>query len=181
MFDRLAGKVIQQIGMIVVRDIVKINQTAHYIILKPSLFTAAFAERQYLELIGAQMLNPELVCHSRVFQRIELERKRLEPRLHVALGYNQDAWNIDGLLHHQINCLRHDRCDVRLVRQPFNFHLGRLLLFFDRLDNCRLNLRLLQVLNCRQHLRLVLKLANDFIGDLRNLLFGRLGKRRYLI
>ena len=59
MLHRLRGKVVEQIGMVVVGNVVEIDQAAHHVILQSaSSSIAAAAKRQHFELVGAQVLNP---------------------------------------------------------------------------------------------------------------------------
>ena len=44
MLHRLRGQIIEQIGMIVVRNIIEIHQAAHHVILQPRFLNAAAAQ-----------------------------------------------------------------------------------------------------------------------------------------
>ena len=75
---RLAGQVVEQIGMVVVGDVVEIDQAADHVILQPRLLDAALAQRQHFQLIGAQVLDPQLVGNRRIIQRLQVQGERLE-------------------------------------------------------------------------------------------------------
>ena len=51
--DHLCGQVIQQVGMIVIRNVIEIHQAADHVVLKPRFLDAAPPHRQDFQLIRA--------------------------------------------------------------------------------------------------------------------------------
>jgi hypothetical protein len=58
MLHGLGGQVVEQVGVLVVGNIVEIHQPADDIVFQPRLVDAASAQRHYFALIRAQVLNP---------------------------------------------------------------------------------------------------------------------------
>ena len=127
------------------------------------------------------MLNPQLVGNGRVLQRVEVQRERLETRLHLALGHDQNAWNVDGLLHDQVDVFATTAAMSGFSITPSSSICDRRSLLLDRLDDGGLDLRLLQIRDGRQRLRLVLQLADYLVSDLRDLLLLGLRERRRFV
>ncbi len=118
MLHDLAGQIVKQVGMGVVRDIVEINEPAHDVILQPRFLNAALAQRNHILLIRAQMLDPKLLRYRRIVERTQIERERIETRLNLARGHDKDAGNINGLLDHQLRGLCDNGRDVGLGLTP---------------------------------------------------------------
>ena len=49
MTNHLAGQFIKQVGMIIIRDVIEIDQTTNHIILQPRFFHTTFAQSQGLQ------------------------------------------------------------------------------------------------------------------------------------
>ena len=155
MIDRLGGKVVEQVRVIVVGNIVEVDQTADDVILQPIFFNPGLAQRDDVTPASAEMLDPQLVRHSRVAQRSEIQREGLEAGAHLARRHNQNARNIDGLLGDDVDGLGNNRRDVRLLSDALQTHLRRGALGLDSFHNRGLDLRALQIFNRRQGLGLV--------------------------
>ncbi|KFB74667.1 MAG: hypothetical protein AW09_000003 [Candidatus Accumulibacter phosphatis] len=181
MLHGLGSQVVEQVGVLVVGNIIEIHQAADDIVFQPRFVEAATAHCNHFQLIGAQVLYPEFVGNRRVPQGIQLQREGFEARFHLTPGHHQNARDVDGLLRDKLDRLCHHGRKVRLLRHPVQFQLIRLVLFLDRPDDGGLNFGLLQVLDAGQRLRLVFQLADDLVGDLRDFLLFPLGEGRRLI
>ncbi len=79
MRDHLLGQVVEQVGMLVVGHVVEIHQPADDVVFQTLLIDAALAQADHIDLLGAQVLDPELVVGRRIVDRRQIQREWLEP------------------------------------------------------------------------------------------------------
>ena len=96
----LACKIVEQLGVIVVRYVVVVHKPADDVVFHAGLFDAALAQRTQLLLLRSQELNPEFLRRRLVVQRAKIEREGVETRADLAGRHHKDAGDIDRLCDH---------------------------------------------------------------------------------
>ena len=56
----LPGKVVEQVGLLVVRHVIKVYEAPDDVIFQPAFLRSSISNRQYLAFVGSQMLNPQI-------------------------------------------------------------------------------------------------------------------------
>ena len=115
MTNDLPGEVVEEIGLLFVRHIVKIDQASNNVVLEPALLDAAFSQREDLRGSRPELLDPQLLGNRRVVNCREVQRERAEPGLHVPDGHDEDPRNVDGAIRHGTAERSHD---LRRRRPP---------------------------------------------------------------
>ena len=105
MSDQLAGKVIQQIGVFVVTDVIKIDESPDEIVLEPLLRLHPSTEAQGLLLMSSKMLNQEVPVRRLVMDVRAIQGKRMKAGGDLTRRHDKDSWNVDGLLHNELSRL----------------------------------------------------------------------------
>lgn len=70
----LAGEVVQEVGVLVISDVVEVDETAENVVFEPRLGRRAGPEADELGSAGAQVLQPQLIGRRLI---IEAARSRL--------------------------------------------------------------------------------------------------------
>ena len=101
MSDQLACKVIQQVGVFVVADVIKINESPNEIILEPLLRLHPSTKTQRLLLMSPKMLDQQIPFDWLVVDVRAIQGKGMKAGGHLTLRHDKNSWNIDRLLHNE--------------------------------------------------------------------------------
>ena len=166
----LPGQLVEQLGVIVVGDVVEIDEPAHQVVLRLLLGDDTGPAHQAVLFAAVQLLDEDLVVHGlKSPGQVHLELA-VAPR-HVAHGLDRDPGNVDGQLVTERDGLGHDLVDVHLLHDVLDLPLGRSDELLDPLDDLPLDFGLGEVGRARQALELP---ADDLERGLRRLpLLGR--------
>ncbi len=79
MRNHLLSQVVEQLGMLIVGDIVEIDQPAHDVVFQALLVDTPATETDYIDLLSAQMPNPKLVVRRRIVDCRQIQREWFKP------------------------------------------------------------------------------------------------------
>jgi len=177
---RLRGQVVEQVGVLVVVNVIEIHEAADDVVLEPRLLHAAFAEAYHFVGSGAQELHPEFIGYGLKVQTGEVQLECVEAGVHLALRHHQDSGNVDCLLNHQFGRLFHDGRNVRLLGHPFHLQLGRGKDCGNFPHHVSLDFGVGEAVSGRHAIWLAFELLDDGVGRLGNLLLRGRGEHCFL-
>jgi hypothetical protein len=141
----LTGKLVEQIGLVVVRDVVEIDQGAYEVVLQPIFFEGRLAGHELLAMIALEVLDEDLVVNRLIADVPKVEVEISETGRDLSRRNNADAWDVDRLLDEEVDGSADDGSEVRLLDDPFDRLLPGVVGVRDFPDDRSLHLGLLQI------------------------------------
>jgi hypothetical protein len=98
--DQLPGKVIQQVSVFVVVDVIKIDEAPDSVIFQPLFWLHLSAKAQRLLLMRPKVVDEQIPIRRLVVDIGAIKGEGVKPCRDLASRLNGDSGDIDGLLNH---------------------------------------------------------------------------------
>ena len=172
----LPGQLVEQLGVLVVVDVVEVHEPANQVVFEPLLWDHGVAAAQPETFVALQVLNQDFLGNGLEPDRLRVQVEILEAGCHASLGRDHDARDVDRQFVAEVHGLLDDRGDVHGLCHAGDHTLNGTNGLGDALDDLLEHLGFLEVRRTGQSL----EFAENFQRGLGDFLLLGFGEERLL-